>query len=89
MTVLCMDEKRASPFSPGMVKSGNQGSGALGSCPNKMSSQESNHGGNELLTVISLKLFHVSCIVVHLIKPCPMFPTNHYYKYYICLFAQS
>jgi hypothetical protein len=32
MTVLCMDEKRASPFSPGMVKSGNQGSRARGSC---------------------------------------------------------
>ncbi len=41
-----------------------------GTSPNKMSSQESNFGGNELLTLISLKLFHVSCIVVHLIKPC-------------------
>lgn len=41
-----------------------------GTSLNKMSSQESNHGGNELLTVLYLKLFHVSWVVVHLIKPC-------------------
>jgi hypothetical protein len=41
-----------------------------GTSPNKMSSQESNHGGNEVLNVIYLKLFHVSWVVVHLIKQC-------------------
>ncbi len=41
-----------------------------GISPNMTSSQKSSHGFNEHLALISLKLFHVSCTTMHLMKPC-------------------